>query len=426
MYRPLLLLLALLGVGVHAATSGAATKTYSTGTIAAPIPAGGTLERTLNVPDAGPVSFVRVSLRIEHPRASELSVTLVSPEGISIPLAVHRGGTGADLGEGERGCGGQLAVFEDGDAAPSSAAEAPFVDGPYRPEEPFSNLNGSEARGRWTLRVADDPGGHAGTLLCWEMDVSRDVVQTVQRERGFVRATLAYRERDFEIYDARLKIVRGGRAALDVPLGRYGCGSCPSWRPLQLYVRDLDGGEPEVIFDGYTGGAHCCVYSDVYRYDADRRAYRLTRHLWGNYGYGFADYDGDGRPELQANDERFLYQFTAYVYSAAPIQIWHYDAGRLVDVTRKFPRVVARQAADLWRTYLGERDDPDGDVRGVLAAYLADEYLLGRGPQGLKQAEAAVKRGDAGRGKMLYGTPADGSYLKALLAFLKKTGYAQT
>ena len=423
MYFPLLLLLALAGFGVHSASAAAATKEYSTGTIEAPIPAGGTLERTLLVPDAGPVSFVRVSLRIEHPRASELTVSLVSPEGVAVPIDAHRGGTGADLGEGERGCGGQLAVFQDADAEPVAAAEAPFVDGPYRPEEPFSRLNGTEARGRWTLRIADDAGGQAGALLCWEMDVSRDVVQTVHRSRGFVSATLSYRDRDYQVEDARLKIVRHGRAALDVALPRYGCGPCPSWRPGQLYVRDLDGGEPEVIFDGYTGGAHCCVYSDIYRYDATRRTYRPTRHLWGNYGYRFADYDGDGRPELQAFDERFLYTFTAYVTSAAPIRIWHYEAGRLTDITRRFPRVVAEDAAALWRRYLAERRDKI-DVRGVLAAYLADEYLLDRGAQGLKQVEAAVERGDAGRGKTLYGMPADGAYLKALLAFLKKTRYA--
>jgi subtilisin-like proprotein convertase family protein len=422
MYLPLLLLLLLVSFG--APSAGAATKTYSTGTIEAPIPAGGTLERTLTVPDAGPVSFVRVSLRIEHPRASELSISLVSPEGAAVPIAVHRGGTGADFGQGERGCGSQLAVFQDADAAPVSAAEAPFVEGQYRPEEPFAGLNGSEARGRWTLRIADDAAGHAGTLLCWEMDVSRDVVQTVERTSGFVRAALSYRDRDFQIYDARLKIVRHGQAAVDAALPRYGCGSCPSWRPLQLRVRDLDGGEPEVIVDGYTGGAHCCIYSNIYRYDGERLAYRVKRRLWGNYGYRFADYDGDGRPELQAWDERFLYRFTAYVCSGAPIQIWHYDHGRLLDLTRKFPRIVAQDAAGHRRDYVRERESRSCDVRGFLAAYLADEYLLGRGAEGLKQVEAAVKRGDAGRGKTLYGTPADGAYLNALLAFLKKAGYA--
>src|SRR5712691_5346949 len=57
---------------------------------------------------------------------------------------------------------------------------------------------------------------------------------------------------------------------------------------------------------------------------------------WGNAGYRLVDLDHDGRPEFRSGDDRFAYAFTAFAASAWPVRIWHFDHGRMRDVTRAF------------------------------------------------------------------------------------------
>src|SRR5438128_479964 len=57
----------------------AATKTYSSHQLHTAIPDGGTLDKSISVPDAGPVSFAAVGVRIVHPRDSDLTISLLSP-----------------------------------------------------------------------------------------------------------------------------------------------------------------------------------------------------------------------------------------------------------------------------------------------------------------------------------------------------------
>ena len=60
----------------------------------------------------------------------------------------------------------------------------------------------------------------------------------------------------------------------------------------------------------------------------------------------------------------------------------------------------------------------------MLAAWLADEYLLGREDAGWKKIEAARARGELGPIPGLDIWPQGAKYVKALRAFLVKTGYA--
>ena len=109
--------------------------------------------------------------------------------------------------------------------------------------------------------------------------------------------------------------MRAGRTAIDAPIQRAGCTDCQSFRPSLVKVRDLDGGEPEVLVDLYTSGAHCCSVTLILRWDAAAHRYRSRLVYWGNYGMKLADLDHDGLPEFSAFDERFLYAYTAYVFS---------------------------------------------------------------------------------------------------------------
>jgi hypothetical protein len=232
-----------------------------------------------------------------------------------------------------------------------------------------------------------------------------------------VQAKVAFVKRGIQFSKLRLEIRREDTVWRSGPLG-----SAYILRP-QTHIRDLDlDGEPEVWVDIYSGGAHCCLDSRFFRWQPSRAAYASTKHAWRDIGYERKRLDGDARPELVSADARFGYMFTAFAGSAFPIQIWHFDHGQVVDVTRNFPSQIERDADQLWRSYLRFRRGPD-DPRGVLAAWVADQYLLGRGDEGWATILRIAKRGELGPRADLAGWPQGGAYLKALRSFLKKTGY---
>jgi subtilisin-like proprotein convertase family protein len=408
-------------LAVTAGPAHAATKTYSTGNIDTAI--GASLDRSLTVPDRGPVSFVRVSFRITAPNTSALAISLVSPRGTEVPLVVNRG-AGADFGSDDPNCGGILTVLDSDETTnPIADGSAPFADSPYRPEGRLSSLYGQDARGRWTLRITNN-GGPAH-LRCFTLDVSRDVPDSLSAQGKAVKATLTFTERDFLYERLRVTVVRAGRKALDVPIQRIGCGgACIGSRPVDIRVRDLDGGEPEVLLDLFTGGAHCCSVTLILRWDAATQRYRSTVGYWGNYGRRLVDLDGDGLPEFVASDERFVYTFTAYVFSAAPIQIWSYRAGKFRDVTRRYPKEIEKHAASLGRWFLRRtKPEKDTDLRSYVAAYVADQYLLGRPDVARRALDGSLRHGLLYRGKTYLGWPAGTAFVGELMRDLKKWGY---
>lgn len=406
----------------------AATRIYSTRALHQVIPDGGSVERGIVVRDRGPISRVAVSVRIQHPADGELTLSLISPAGRTILLSARRGGDGANFGTGA-GCGGGLTVFDSDYGDPIAKGTAPFDDLAYEPEQKLSSLNGETAFGKWRLRVEDALSGNTGVLRCAKLEISRNVVETRRVRKGAVAAELAFRERSYVVGDVHLRIRRAGRLVLDTPLVRVNCRGCPNnglrlnLQSTPITIRDLDSDrEPEVLYDLYTGGAHCCSYTLIFRYLPASRRYVRTLGYWGNAGYRLADLDKDGKPELVSSDDRFAYAFAAYVFSAEPPQIWRLAGGQLEDVTRLFPKVIAADAAEDWRTYSKYRSDRSADVRGVIAAYVADQFLLGRPEEGWRRLDLAYRRGDLSRGDDIW--PRGKAYLKALRQFLVANGYS--
>jgi subtilisin-like proprotein convertase family protein len=407
-------------LAVTAGPARAVTKTYSTGNIDVPI--GASLDRSLSVADKGPVSFVRVSFRITTPETSALAISLVSPKGTEVPLVVHRG-TGANFGSYEPNCSGILTTLDsDEKGHPIAHGSSPFVEDIYGAEGKLSSLHGQNARGRWTLRITNN-GGPA-QLNCFSLDLSRDVPQTLSARRANISASLTFSERAFLFEKLRVRITRAGRTALGAPLERLGCGICKGSRPVGVKIRDLDGGEPEVLVDLFTGGAHCCSITLILRHDPASGRYRPTLGYWGNFGSELADLDRDGRPEFVASDERFVYTFTAYVFSVAPIQIWAYRAGKLVDVTRQFPKEIEADATDVGKSFLSRtKPEKDLDLRANVATYVAEQYLLGRPDVARRALDRALRRGLLYRGKEYLGWPAGAAFVAELMRDLKKWGY---
>ena len=62
-------------------------------------------------------------------------------------------------------------------------------------------------------------------------------------------------------------------------------------------------------------------------------------------------------------------------------------------------------------------------MRGLLAAYLADNVLLGEGARAWERLQEALRRGELAPPGGAGVGPAGKAYLKALRAFLVKTSY---
>jgi hypothetical protein len=96
--------------------------------------------------------------------------------------------------------------------------------------------------------------------------------------------------------------------------------------------------------------------------------------------------------------------------------------GKLVDVTRRFPALVRKNVVSLRHEYEQRRTEKDIDVRAFVAAYVADQYLLGRPDEAKRALDLALRRGDLSRGPRGLGWPAGRAFVAELLRDLRKWG----
>ncbi len=251
---------------------------------------------------------------------------------------------------------------------------------------------------------------------------------SITKSDGTVSATLSWKAGEFAARAPRLQVSRAGTVVSDISVADT-CKNCvfledytPEDGPVQsiLHVVDLDGdGEAEVSFDTYSAGAHCCTTQRIYGYDAAKNVYRRKLSVaWGNVGYTIEDLDGDGRPELSGADDAFAYAFASYAASAFPPHVLSYrvDAAtgkaKAVDVTRRFPALIRKDAAYLLAFIRKAKPARDHEIQGAIAAYVADQYLLGKGSVGKAELARARKRKLTRAG-----------FQTDLLKFLKAAGY---
>jgi hypothetical protein len=263
--------------------------------------------------------------------------------------------------------------------------------------------------------------------------------RTESGSSGQVSASLTYNYKKsrygiVNFSNAHVTITRAGVALVDETLGKE-CNYCTPWPASgaqpgvsSVTVRDLDADEePEVLVDLYSGGANCCWFTESYRYDAAQNKYVKKLLRPGvSFPYVLKDLDGDGTPEFRSVDYRFAYKYGSNVDTPRPLRIFDWNAGKLIDVTISYPKLAARDAADMYKGYLHYRKVKNANVRGLLAAYLADSYNAHNGRVAWRRVVAAYHRGDVNR-KFKGDVGAFGrKYLTSLRAFLVKLGYLRT
>jgi len=146
---------------------------YSSGNISTALPDLATTTSVINVADTGRAVDVNVSFRINHTFDSDLTITLIAPDGTRVALTRNNGGSGENFGSGNTDCAGTQTRFDDSAANPLDSQDAPFA-GKFRPVGSLGAFYKTTVQGNWTLEVVDSFGGDSGTLYCWGMRITRD------------------------------------------------------------------------------------------------------------------------------------------------------------------------------------------------------------------------------------------------------------
>jgi len=258
--------------------------------------------------------------------------------------------------------------------------------------------------------------------------VARAAPQALTRSSGAVTATLSY-EQGADSFgnptysQERLRIVRGGASLYEEPVRSAACSpecALETFGGGPLQVSDLEGsGQPEVILDLNTGGAHCCTIVQVFSFDPGVMSYRPVERDFGDPSAPLLDVAGDGRLEFESADDRFAYAFTSFAYSGLPLQIWRLRAGRFVDATKAFPKALAADAASQFRQFTANANQGLG--LGFIAAWAADEDLLGRRALVSRTLAREARRHRLRSGDHL--SPGGSAFVAKLGRFLKRTGY---
>ena len=154
------------------------TKTFSSGDINVPLPAGAAtgfnvFKRSVKV--TGKITDVNVSLRLTNANANgdfKHLISLRGPNNALIGLAGERAGAG--YGAGASSCAGSPTIFDD--EAPIAwgdpAAVAPFV-GPHRPTEALTAFDGASPKGVWDLQITSNYGNFGNPVLnCWALTIT--------------------------------------------------------------------------------------------------------------------------------------------------------------------------------------------------------------------------------------------------------------
>jgi hypothetical protein len=151
----------------------------------------------------------------------------------------------------------------------------------------------------------------------------------------------------------------------------------PLMRPQVSFV-EIDGAntETEVFVSRWTGGAHCCAEITVFSQpDAgDWKTVEVGTFDGDPERYEPQDINGDGQLEIVAYDNAFLYQYSSYAGSYAPLKLLAVRDGAVVDVTRESQ---FRDAVQSDLDNLGDMPDMSSDRNAWLAAEAALLILLG-------------------------------------------------
>ncbi len=159
MLKRLLILLCAMPVGIAAAQTytGGSGPILDLQTIDIPLTVSGLSPSTIDTANFG---LEQVCLDITHTYDSDLTVSLIAPDGTTVQLFTSVGGGGDNM---------QGTCFREDASTSISSGSAPFS-GTYKPMGELGLVNnGQNGNGQWFLRITDSYNADEGTLNSWSV-----------------------------------------------------------------------------------------------------------------------------------------------------------------------------------------------------------------------------------------------------------------
>src|SRR3984885_4661252 len=167
---------------------------------------------------------------------------------------------------------------------------------------------------------------------------------------GNVTATFTFQGKLPTYHGQRLEITQGATVLYDEPVTSKFCANlCAPYTAVTggsaVAVVDLEhNGQPDVVLDLYSGGAHCCTVVQIFSFDPGTMTYVKAEQNFGDPEARIVDLRHNGQFEFLTADDSFAYLFTDYAGSGLPIEIDTYSNGHFLNVTSQYPRLVAKDA----------------------------------------------------------------------------------
>ena len=157
-----------------------------------------------------------------------------------------------------------------------------------------------------------------------------------------------------------LRITQNGKvvyisSAFTVVRQQYSPNVIAGARKVVHIVHLQQDGFPSVVLDLYSGGAHCCAIEQVYSFRPNSAIIQETEHNFGDPGVRLVKLGAGGSIDLLSADDVFAYAFTDFAASGLPIEILSFSRNTFHNVTRSFPKLIAKDASQWMSAFRRKR-----------------------------------------------------------------------
>jgi hypothetical protein len=246
---------------------------------------------------------------------------------------------------------------------------------------------------------------------------------------GIVSAKFSFKGGFSKISDETLTIERSGEVFYKEAVSDELCGELPC-EPAStvaghpsVEVLDIEhNDQPDVVLELYSGGANCCFVDQIFSWDPGTMTYSKTAHDFQYAGANIEDLGHNGRLEFLTSDGDFIGNFTDVAVSGAPIRILKFSGRRFHNVTRRYPKLIAKDAAK-WLKAFKSMAPHYADSVGLIAPWAADEDLLGNSALVSRYLSQQARARHLNSALADEGAPGGKKFVAELRKFLRKLGY---
>jgi len=250
---------------------------------------------------------------------------------------------------------------------------------------------------------------------------------TYRASLGPVAATLTYTGSDTNPHATTIMVTNARRVVYRGPVTTKFCGRL-CWPEAAYYPNNgnplrvvrLEPGLPDVVLGLYSGGAHCCFIDLIVEHRSPTKFATVELFL-GDPGARIERLPGSPYDAFVTANDAFAYEFTDYAASGLPLEIERLSNGHVRNVTRQYPAMIRKDARVFLAAFRAQASTHYQDSVGVIAAWAADEYSLGRATAANQFLRAQAAAGHLN--SQLEPSVKGEAFITQLHAFLKEQGY---